>query len=73
VIRWKAVAEAGQTPPAFLELQHNDGREWTCLLVGAAMELVRWAATQPIEDLTVGRPDLEGLFRCYYQRAEGQP
>jgi ABC-2 type transport system ATP-binding protein len=73
VIRWKSLADAGQTPPAFLELQHNDGCNWTCLLLGTAMDLVRWAATQPIEDLTIGRPDLETLFRCYYQQGEGQP
>jgi ABC-2 type transport system ATP-binding protein len=73
VIRWTSIAEAGQAPPAFLELQHHDGRNWSCLLAGTAMDLVRWAATQPIEDMTIGRPDLEVLFRRYYQQGEGQP
>ena len=70
-IHWTSITAAEQTPPPFLELQHSDGRNWTCLLMGTAMDLVGWAATQPIEDLTIGRPDLEALFRRYYRQEEG--
>jgi ABC-2 type transport system ATP-binding protein len=67
-IRWKDRAEAAQDVPPFLELQERDGEKWTCLLSGSAPELVRWAASRQIEDLSIGRPDLEILFRRYYQR-----
>jgi len=56
--------------PAFLEVQARSANQWRCELVGASRELVRWAATQPIEDLSVGPPDLESLFRKYYQTHE---
>lgn len=67
-IRWKSGTEAAQDPPPFLELQERDGENWTCLLAGPATDLVRWASSQPIEDLSIGRPDLEVLFRRYYQQ-----
>jgi ABC-2 type transport system ATP-binding protein len=73
VIRWINEADAAQTSPPFIELQHRENLNWTCLLRGTAMDLVRWAATQPIEDLAIGRPDLEALFRRYYQQGEDQP
>ena len=67
-IRWKDHAEAAQDVPPFLELQERDGEKWTCFLSGSAPELVQWAASRQIEDLSIGRPDLEVLFRRYYQR-----
>jgi ABC-2 type transport system ATP-binding protein len=70
-IRWRSPADAEQDPPAFLELQNRDGHNWTCLLAGPSTDLVRWASSQPIEDLSIGRPDLEVLFRRYYRRTEG--
>lgn len=72
-IRWKNAAEAGKAPPAFLELLACDGLNWKCLLTGAVMDMVHWAATRPIEDLTIGRPDLAALFREYYREEEGRP
>ncbi|NLY03157.1 MAG: ABC transporter ATP-binding protein [Rhodopirellula sp.] len=69
-IRWANIAAAEQTPPPFLLLQRRDGLNWTCQLVGTTMEFVGWATRQPIEDLAIGRPDLEALFRRYY-RQEG--
>jgi ABC-2 type transport system ATP-binding protein len=73
VIRWQNAADAEQPPPAFLELEQRDGHSWTCLLAGATMDLVRWTAAQPIEDLTIGPPDLEALFRRYYLQENGRP
>jgi len=66
-IRWKNRADAAQDPPPFLELQERDGQNWTGLLAGSVTDLVCWASSQPIEDLTLGRPDLEVLFRRYYE------
>ena len=58
--------------PNFLELRERRGRECQCTLTGPVMELVRWSATQPLDDLAIGPPDLESLFRRYYQQ-EGSP
>ena len=66
-VRWRDRHAAAQAPPSFLELRERDGESWTCLLRGPATDLVCWASGQPIEDLTVGRPDLESLFRSYYE------
>jgi len=30
------------------------------------MDLVKWCADQPLVDLTVGKPDLDSLFRKFY-------
>ena len=68
-IRWKGEAPAG--PPPFLSLVERRDRVWTCRLAGQARELVGWAAGQPIEDLVVGPPDLESLFRRYYEKDPG--
>jgi ABC-2 type transport system ATP-binding protein len=73
MIRWKNRADAAQEPPPFLELQKRDGENWTCLLAGPATDLVRWAASQPIEDLAIGRPDLDALFRQYYRQGRETP
>ena len=35
-------------------------------LVGSSVELLRWAAQQPLADLIVGQPSLDTLFRSYY-------
>ena len=74
MIRWKSgAADAAREPPPFLELQKRDGENWTCLLAGPATELVRWAASQPIEDLAIGEPDLDVLFRQYYRQGRETP
>ena len=70
-IRWKDAADAAKEPPPFLELQNRDDRNWTCFLAGDSTDLICWASTRPIEDISIGRPDLEILFRRYYQRTGG--
>ena len=53
-------------PPGFLEVVERYGKRWRCELTGEAVDLIRWAAAQSIEDLTIGQPDLESLFRKFY-------
>ncbi len=57
-------------PPDFLALGERADDGWRCELKGSAPDLVRWAADQPIRDLTIGPPDLESLFHRFYQSAE---
>jgi ABC-2 type transport system ATP-binding protein len=76
IIRWKDAHAAAQPAPGFLQITERDGDNWVGVLCGPATDLVRWAANLPIEDLSVGQPDLETLFRGYYTnhgRAQGDP
>lgn len=68
MIRWRDTAAAAQAPPNFLQLRERSDRQWNATLTGPVDELVRWLAPQMHEELTIGQPDLETLFRNYYRR-----
>ena len=70
-IRWKRGSPLPEAPPAFLDLRERYDRQWRCVLTAPVPELVEWVGHQPIEDMTIGQPDLEQLFRSYY-REEGE-
>ena len=59
--------------PGFLTAQRRDGSRIECELDGPAPPLVEWAAGQQLSDLSIGRPDLERLFREYYEPARETP
>jgi len=68
-IRWATeAAQANVDVPGFLQVDQRRDRTWEGNLTGKATELVRWAAQQPIEDIAIGHPDLESLFRRYYDQ-----
>ena len=54
--------------PPTLAIRLREDRTWRGNLTGPAVEFIKWASGQPIEDLSVGQPDLETLFRHYYER-----
>jgi ABC-2 type transport system ATP-binding protein len=54
-------------PPPFLRVHRRHGSQWDAALTGPVEELIRWLAPHAIDDLTIGRPDLESLFRRYYE------
>ena len=60
-------------PPPILVVHRREGSHWEASLQGSVEELIRWLAPQAIGDLTIGRPDLESLFRRYYQEQADQP
>jgi ABC-2 type transport system ATP-binding protein len=66
-------AAESATPPASLDVRDRSGPVWQCELVGGTPELVRWASQQPIEDITIGPPSLESLFREFYRSQEPSP
>jgi len=53
--------------PDCLAVQNRNACQWECELVGSTTELVRWAAEQRLQDISIGQPDLESLFHKYYQ------
>jgi ABC-2 type transport system ATP-binding protein len=70
-IRWKDAAVARTlAPPPFLNIVQRDDSTWRALLDGPAEQLIRWLAQQAIEDVTISRPDLETVFRRFYESEE---
>jgi ABC-2 type transport system ATP-binding protein len=70
-IRFQSASAAQAAEPhASLRLHERSGDLWRATLDGAPGPLVAWLATQPIADVAIGSPDLEGIFRSYYRRDE---
>ncbi len=72
-LRWRDEEAARRPGPEFLEIVSRDGLEWRCTLSGGVMDLVKWCAGQPLVDLTVGKPDLDSLFRQFYRDDRESP
>lgn len=72
-IVWKEERNQALTsPPSCLRLRERSGRCWSGTLTGGSVDFIRWCAGQAIEDVSVGAPDLAGLFRHYYRETDGQ-
>ena len=70
-IRWKDEAPAHVlAAPEFLKLTRREGAVWQGTLDGPAHRLVDFLAGKAVEDLSVGRPDLESLFRRFYEHEQ---
>ena len=70
-IRWRDAAHAlTLAPPEFLKLTHREGAVWQGTLDGPAHRLIDFLAGQPVEELNIGRPDLESLFARFYQKSQ---
>lgn len=68
LITYKAsVNVTAELAPDFAQAATVTDNRLSFELVGPAAELTRWAATQPITDISIGQPNLETLFRQYYQ------
>lgn len=66
-------SEAGTSAPEFLEIQERSGTVWHGELLGTPPQLIAWAATQPLEDMSLSPPTLESLFRRYYHCGGSEP
>ena len=72
-LRWgNGYPTEGTTSPPFLQVEKRDGREWQCVLSGSIQQFVQWAANQSLDDLTIGPPDLDTVFRRFYQKEKEQ-
>jgi ABC-2 type transport system ATP-binding protein len=72
IIHWKNPSDGSAiTPPPFLRPITREGSMWRGSLDGPVGPLLDFLAGKAVEDLTIGRPDLETLFRRYYQPSKG--
>jgi ABC-2 type transport system ATP-binding protein len=70
-IQWGSESDAEQTvPPDCLQIRQRNGCQWIAVLCGPTMDLVRWSATQPIEDLSFNTSDLNQVFQDIYSNVE---
>ena len=72
-IHWRDPAAAAAEPPAFFQLDERNGSVWSGFLTGPVEPFVAWLAGRGIDDVSIGRPDLETLFRHYYALEEKGP
>jgi ABC-2 type transport system ATP-binding protein len=72
-IRWRDTAAASAEPPEFLHVVQRGDLVWSGLLRGGVDRLVAWLAGRPIDDLAIGRPDLETLFHQFYAAQKVDP
>ena len=56
------------TPPPFLKLTKREDLLWQGRLDGSVSQLIDFLAGKPVADLSIGRPDLESLFRGFYEK-----
>ena len=67
-IRWREPGLAsGLEPPPFLRIERRDGATWRGSLEGPVESFIAWLSGRPVADLTITRPDLEAVFRRYYE------
>jgi ABC-2 type transport system ATP-binding protein len=67
-IRWTdGGVMADVQPPPFLKLHRREGAFWVGMLEGPLDDAIRWLARYRIAELEVTRPDLERLFRRFYE------
>ena len=68
-IRWRDESHARNlATPDFLKLTRREGAVWQGTLDGPAHQLVDFLTGKLVEELNIGRPDLESLFRRFYQQ-----
>ena len=72
-IRWRSGSSIHCEPPALFDLTKREPTIWHGMYRGPVDELVRWLADKPLDDLSVGRPDLETLFHQYYASESATP
>jgi len=68
IIRWRNESKSLHLePPPFLKVSKREAALWEGSLEGPAHRLVDFLAGKPLEDVTIRRPDLESLFRRFYE------
>lgn len=76
-IRWTPGAVRGGAPagaqavPAWLTLTSRTEQAWAGRIRADVRPLLAFLADQPVDDVRIARPDLESIFRRYYEADDG--
>ncbi|MFN0132023.1 MAG: ABC transporter ATP-binding protein [Phycisphaerales bacterium] len=70
IVRWRSGGEPSAPPPS-LEVVSRDNGVWKATTRGPVREVLAWLGAAPVEDVTIGPPSLESLFRAHYS-ADGR-
>lgn len=65
-VETEQLAQAFELPES-VTLTRRYKREVVVTTTGSAVEFTRWAQSQPIVDISISPPNLEALFRGYYE------
>ncbi len=68
--RWAGDASEPPEPPPVLRVVRREGPTWVCDHHGPMAPLLAWLEGRAVEDLSISRPDLETLFRRFYEPGE---
>lgn len=66
-IRWRGGAPDPADAPPVLELRESRDGTWHGSVQGPAAELLAWLRDRPVADLSIEPPDLDSLFKRYYE------
>jgi hypothetical protein len=70
MLRWRRGTKLDELKaPGCLAICSRSGYEWRGTLTGEVKDLIQWLSRVPVEDMRIGRPDLESLFRSYYEKS----
>ena len=72
-IRWRPGSSINCEPPPLFDLTKREPTIWHGMYRGPVDQLVAWLADKPLDDLSIGRPDLETLFHQYYAPESATP
>lgn len=67
-INWQDDSSAPANVPEQMTMEKMEGLHWRGIWRGPIGPLISWLNNQRISDIAIGRPDLETLFRSYYER-----
>jgi ABC-2 type transport system ATP-binding protein len=66
-IHWAEHPQVGQLEaPKFMKLTKHEPAFWQGTINAPVGQLIEFLAGKPVADLSIGRPDLESLFRSFY-------
>jgi ABC-2 type transport system ATP-binding protein len=66
-VRWAQPVGLELEAPLGVELSVRRAFEWKGILRASSVDVIRWLGSRPVEDVTIGEPDIETLFHDFYR------
>jgi ABC-2 type transport system ATP-binding protein len=72
-VRWASARAGDEAAPAFVRLSQKTAARWAGTVEpGRLDEFVRFVAQRPVADIRLARPDLETIFRRFYETDDAE-